>query len=118
MQKHRTEPDRGPVHEHEFARHRDRAPLLERLMHPERFTPAVFRRLDAVGEAAHPVVQQRSAYETCPDIERVDQFPIEPLEAPGLVGANDEITVSSQEPVIEIDDTADEFRREDADATV
>src|SRR5262249_56078990 len=84
----------------------------------ECFAPAVFRRLDAVGEAAHPVVQQRSVDETCPDIERVDQFSIEPLEAPGLVSANDEIDVSFQEAMIEIDDTADEFRREDADPAV
>src|SRR5262249_57037345 len=37
---------------------------------------------------------------------------------PGLVSANDEIDVSFQEAMIEIDDTADEFRREDADAAV
>src|SRR3984893_4658908 len=87
-------------------------------MHPERFAPAVLGRLDAVGEAAHPVVQQRSIDEARPDIERVDQFPIEPLEAPSLVGANDEIGVGSQEPMIEIDHPADEFRWEDADAAV
>src|SRR5207245_7222593 len=56
--------------------------------------------------------------EARPDIERVDQLPIEPLEAPGLVGANDEIGISFQEAVIEVDDTADEFRREDAHAAV
>src|SRR5258705_215534 len=118
MQKYGAEPDRGPVHEYEFARHGNRASLLERPMDPNRFAPAVLRRLDAVGETAHPIVQQRSIDEARPDIEHVDQFPIEPLETPGLIRVNDEISVSLQEAVIEIDHAADELRGEDADAAV
>src|SRR5712691_3328883 len=118
MQEHRAEPDRRAVHEHEFARHRHRSLLLERLMHAERLAPAVFRRLDAVGEAAHAVVEQRPVDEPRPDVEHVDQFPVEPLEAPGLVGVHDEVVVAFQQPVVEVDDAADECRRKDADAAV
>src|SRR5262245_48124950 len=118
MQKHPAEPDRSPVHEYEFARYRNRAFLLERLMHAKGLAPAVFRGLHAVGEAAHPIVQQRPVDETRPDIQNVDQFPIEPLETPGLVGVYDEIGVCFEQAVIEIHHTADEFRREDADASI
>src|ERR1700729_2458799 len=48
VQEHGAKPDRGAIHEHEFARHRHRAFLLERLMHAKRFAAAVFRGLYAV----------------------------------------------------------------------
>src|SRR3954451_2425275 len=118
VQKHGPEPDRGAVHEHEFARDGDRPLLLERLMHPERFAPAVFGGLDAVGQAAHPIVQQRSVDEPSPDIEHVDQFAAEPLEAPRLVSMDDESGVVLEQAMVKIDDAADELRREDANAAV
>ena len=90
MQEHGAEADGGAVHEHELARHRDRAPGLERLMHPEGFLAAVFGRLHPVGDGAHAIVEQRAVDEPCPDIERIDQLAVEPLEAPGLVGMHDE----------------------------
>ena len=48
--------------------------LFQRLVHPEGFLAPVLRRLDAVGDGAHAVVEQRAVDETGPDIERVDQF--------------------------------------------
>ena len=54
---------------------------------------------DPVGDGAHPVVQQRPVDEPRPDVERVDQFAREPLEAPGLVGVHDELVVVVEEPV-------------------
>ena len=70
MQEHAAEPDRGAVHEHEFARHRHRPLLLQRLVHLEGLAPAVFGRLHAVGDGAHPVVEQRPVDEARPDVER------------------------------------------------
>ena len=100
----------------EFARHGDRAARFERLVHPERLAPAVFRRLDAVGEAAHAILEQRAIDEARPDVERVDQFATEPLEAPGLVGVYDQIVVALAQAIVEVDDAADELRRENADS--
>src|ERR1700724_2685388 len=97
------------------ARHRPRAFLLERLVQAERFAPAVFRRLDAIGNAAHAVVEQRRIDEARPDVERVDEIARQPAKTPGFVGVDDEVVVAAQQPVIEIDDAADEFRRENAD---
>src|SRR5947209_6293234 len=90
MQEHRTEPDRRAIHEDEFARHRDRTHLLERLVDAERLAPTVLRRLDAIGEAAHPVVQQWPIDEARPDVEGGRQFAGESFETPGLIGMNDE----------------------------
>src|SRR4029078_11799057 len=87
-------------------------------MHPERFAPTVFGRLDAVGQTAHPIVQQRSIDEPRPDIEHVDQFAAELLEAPGLVGMDYERVVVPEQAMVKIDDPADELRREDANAAV
>ena len=47
---------------------------LQRLVHPERLAPAVFAGLHAVGDGAHPVVEQRPVDEARPDVEDVDQF--------------------------------------------
>src|ERR1700746_108064 len=118
MQKDRTAPNRSPVHEHEFARHRHGASLLERLVHAKRLAPAVFGWFHPVGKATHPIVKQRSIDKARPDIQHVDQFPIESLEAPGLIGVYDEIGVLSEQAVVKIDHAADEFRREDANASV
>src|SRR6185437_3544415 len=82
MQEHGAEADRGAVHEHEFARHRDGAEALESLMDAERLLASVIRRLDPVSNRAHAVVEQRAVNEASPDIERLDQFAIEPPEAP------------------------------------
>src|SRR5271169_5711770 len=89
MQKDGAKPDRGAIHEHEFARHRNRTFLLERLMDAERLTAAVFRGLDAISDSAHPVVEERRIDEARPDIQRVDQIARQPAEAPGLIGVHD-----------------------------
>src|SRR5580704_19533579 len=118
VQKHRTKPDRGAINEHEFARHGDGALLLECLVHTKGFAPAVFRRPYSVGDGAHAIVKERRIDEARPDIERVDQIALELAEAPSLIGVHDEIVVAFEQAVIKIDDAADEFRREDADAAI
>src|SRR5262249_42839351 len=113
-----AEPDRGAIHEHELARHHDRTLLLERLVHSEGLAPAVFRRLDPIGDTAHASLQQRPIDEARPDVEALDQAAAEPLESPGLIGVHDEIVVAAQEAMVEVDHPADELRREDADAAI
>src|SRR3954451_7905357 len=89
MQEHGAKPNGGAIHEYELARHRDRTSLFERLMYAEGLATAVFGRFHAIGEAAHPIVQQRPVNESRPDVERIDHFPAEPAEAPGLIRMHD-----------------------------
>ncbi len=96
MQKHRAEPDRGAVHEHEFARHGHRSFLLEGLVHAKSFAAAIFRRRNAVGDGAHPVVEQRRIDETGPDIERLDQVARQIAKSPGFVSMHDQIVFAAQ----------------------
>ena len=103
VQEHRAQADGGAIHKNELARHRHRALLLERLVHPERFAPAVFRRRHAVGDGPYAVVEERPIDKARPDVERVDQIAGKPAKAPGLVRPHDQILVAMQEAVIEID---------------
>src|SRR5262249_19524621 len=118
MQEHPAEPDRGAIHEHELARHSDWALLAQRLMHAERFAPAIFGRLDPIRYGARAVVEQRAVDEPCPDIERFDQVAVETAKTPGLVGVQDQGIVVLEQPMIEIDHAADEPGRENPNATV
>src|SRR6516165_9213404 len=118
MQEYGAKPDRGAVHEHEFARHRHRSLLLERLVNAKSFAPAIFGWRDAVGDRAHSVVEQRRIDEARPDIERLDQIARQPAEPPSLVGVHDQVVLAAQQPVIKVDDAAHEFRRENSDATI
>ena len=118
MEEYRPKADGRAVHENEFARHHYRPALFQRLVDLEGFLAAVFRRLHAVGHAAHPIVEQGTVDEACPYIERLDQLAAEALEAPDLVGVHDAIVIAGQQTTIEIDHAADETRREDADAAV
>src|SRR5207244_3611483 len=102
----------------EFARHRHRALLPQRLLHLKGLAAAVFAGLDAVGDAADAVLHQRAIDETRPDVQDVDQFARELAKAPGLVGVNNARVVVVAQPIVEIDHAADERRREDADAAV
>src|SRR5262249_7865380 len=54
--------------------------------------------------------------EAGPDVEDVDQLVIEAGEAPGLIGADDAVAIIVLKTAIELDDTTDEARGEDADA--
>src|SRR5580700_2034192 len=116
VQKHPAEPDRRAVHEHEFPRHPHRPLFLQRAVDRKGLATAILRRLHAVGDGALAVVEQRPVDEPRPDVEDIHQLPRQPLEPPGLIGMDDEIAVAGQQAVVEVDDAADEFRREDADA--
>ncbi len=69
MQEHAAEPDRGAVHEDEFARHPDRALFLQRAVHREGLAAAVLGGLHPVGDGALAVVEQRAVDEARPDVE-------------------------------------------------
>src|SRR5262245_171340 len=118
VEKDRAKPNGSPVHEDEFARHRHRAPGLKRLMHAKGFLAAVFGRFHAVGDGTHPIIEKRAIYETCPDIEGIDQLTIEPLETPGLVSVHHEIVIAPQQSAIKVDHAANEARRENAYAAI
>src|SRR5919205_2792513 len=59
VQEHRAESHRGAVHEHELARHRDRALLAQGLVDPEGLASPVLARLDPVRDGAHAILQKR-----------------------------------------------------------
>src|SRR5215217_394301 len=118
VQEDPAEPDRRPIHEDELARHRHRALLPQRHVDLVGLPAAVFGRAHALGDAADPIGQERPVDEAGPDVEDVDQLGRELLEAPDLIGMDDPVAVVVQEPAVEVDDPADEFRREDADAAV
>ena len=71
-------------------------------MHAKSFAAAVFRRCNAVGDGAHPIVEQRRIDEARPDIQRVDEVARQVAKTPGLVGVHDQIVFAVQQPVIEI----------------
>jgi len=74
MKKYCAQANSGAVHEHEFARHRDGAPRLERLVHAKCLLAPILGRFHPVGDCAHAIVEQRSVDEPCPDIKRIDQL--------------------------------------------
>ena len=118
VQEHAAEPDRRPVHEHELLRDRDRPLLLQRLVHREGFSPSIFGGLHLVGDGAHAIVEQRPVDKARPDVEDVDQVLGQPAKAPDLVGVDDPRLVIVEQAAVEVDDAADEGRREDADAAI
>src|SRR5262249_55912873 len=63
-------------------------------------------------------VKQRRIDETRPDIERLDQIARQLAESPSLVSIHDQIVLASQQPMVKVDDAADEFRRKNANAAV
>ena len=85
---------------------------FQRPHHRRDLAPAVFPRLDAVGDGADAVVDQRPVDEAGPDVERVDGRARQIDEAPALVGVDDAAFVAVGEAAIEVDDAADEGGRE------
>src|SRR5262249_39419767 len=118
MQKHPAETDRRAVHEHEFARHPDGPLFPQRAMNPESLASAVFGRLYAVRDGALAVIEQRPIDEPGPDAEDVDEFARQAAEPPGFIGMHHQGLVAMEKAVVQVDHTADEFRRKDADAAV
>src|SRR6202521_873677 len=72
VQKHAAQTDCGAVHEHEFARHRDRALPLQGLVHAEGLAPPVFGWLDSIGDRGDPAVEPRAPDRARPGNEDVD----------------------------------------------
>ena len=113
-----AEADGGAVHEDEFARHFQRPLRLQRAHHREHLAPAIFAGLDAIGDGAHAVVDQRAVDEARPDVQRRDRFARQILEAPDFIGVNDARLVARFQPLIKFDDAADETGGKDADAAI
>ena len=98
-QEHRAEADGGAVHEHELAGHRYPALSAQRLMHLENLAAAVGAGLDAVGDGAHAVVEQRPVDEARPDVQGGDRLRASASrKPPGLVGAGDACVVARLSP--------------------
>src|SRR5262249_29692074 len=89
-----------------------------RAMHLEGFAPTVFRRLDAVGDGAHAIIEQRRVNEARPNVQDVDDLAAEPTKAPSLVSMHYEICIALEQPGVEINDAAHELRGKDTDAAI
>ena len=70
----------------------------ERLLDLPDLAPAVILRRDAVGNGAHPVVEERRVDEPRPDVERIDDLVGEVVEAPALIGVDDAVAVVVRKP--------------------
>ena len=81
-QERAAEANRRPLEKHELARYRQAHAL--RLQRPHALAdlpPSVFRRLDAVGDAAHAIVENGPAHESRPKGHRLGRSGREPGEA-------------------------------------
>src|SRR3712207_7903314 len=63
----RSQADGGAVHEHEFTRDGKLLMRLQALFHLPHLAPAIGLRLDAIGDGADPVVQERRIDEPRPE---------------------------------------------------
>src|SRR5690606_13211664 len=118
MEENPAEPDGRSVHEDELAGNDHRAFLLQDLVDLERFAATVLSWSRAFGDGPLAIVEQRTIDETCPNVHRFDQLLREALEAPGLVGVNDELLVARQQTRVKVDDALDKWRAERPDTAV
>jgi hypothetical protein len=58
--------------------------FLQCLVEVKRFLAAVFRRRDAIGYAAHPVVEHRRVNEPGPDVQGFNEVLGQTAKAPGV----------------------------------
>src|SRR5262249_59600926 len=72
----------------------------------------------AAGDGASRAVRQRRIDKTGQDIVRLDQIARQLAESPSLVSVHDQIVLAAQQPMVKVDDAADEFRRKNANAAV
>src|SRR5208282_3097350 len=82
------------------------------------FLAAIVRRRHAIGDAPHPVVEQRRIDEACPDVQGSGEILCKTAKPPGFIGMHGAGEILMQQSLIEIDDAADKFGRENPDATV
>ncbi len=73
MKKGASKSDRGAIHEHELSRHQHRTLFFQGLVEVKRFLAAVARWRDAIGDAAHPVVEQGRIDEARPNVQGFDE---------------------------------------------
>src|SRR5271166_1837328 len=118
VEKSSAEADRGPIHEHKFARNADGPLLFQGLMHLKGLLAAILAGRYAVCDSAHPVVEQRPVDETGPDIQNFGKLLGQTMETPALVGVECAGEVFVKEALIKIDHAGDESRLENADAAV
>src|SRR3954453_5423239 len=89
MDEYSAKTDGRAIHEDEFARHPDRALLLQCLVHLEGLSASVLGRRHAIGNRSDAIFHERPINEAGPDVERIDQLLGEAVEAPGLIGMDD-----------------------------
>ena len=116
MQEGGAEADGGAVHEHEFARNDDRALFLQRLTHPEGFGPPVLAGRHAVGDRAHPVIEEGTIDEPRPDVQHVHEIVVQTLEPPSAIGLDLSLAIIVGEATEQAHHAGHEARREDAHA--
>src|ERR1700720_4710575 len=118
MQKGASKTDRSAIHEHELARHQHRTLFLQSLVEAKRFLATVFRWRDAIGDAAHPVIEQGSVNEPRPDVQGFDEILGETAKAPGFIGMHGAGEILVEQSLVKVDDAADEFGGENTDAPI
>src|SRR5687767_14663075 len=118
MNEHPPEPYGSAVHEHEVSRHHHRSPCFQRLMHTEGLLSSIVGGLDAAGNGPHSIFHQRAVDEPGPNVQNIDEFFGEALEAPGLIGMHDKRLIAALQAAIKIDHTFHKSSRKNPDASV
>src|SRR5215469_8136627 len=115
VQKHRTQADRGAVHEDEFARRPYPAEAADVAVHALGDGGAIDAARLLLNQAL-AIFQQRAVDKQRPPIEHIDYFPRQIAKPPTFVGMDGKVAITALQRVVEIDDAADEGSLEDADA--
>ena len=110
VQEHRAEPDRGPVHEDEFARRPNAAEPADVAMDGLGYLATVGAAL-LVLDRPLAVVEQWAVDKERPAVQHLDHLAREIAEAPALVGVDREVAVAALQGVVEVDNAAHERRR-------
>src|ERR1700731_2127922 len=118
MQKSAAEAYRRAIHENELARHQLRTPFPQGLVNNKGFLAAILRWRDAICDAPYPVVEEGRVDEPRPNVQGFGEILGETAKAPGFIGMYGAFEIIVQQSLIEIDHAADEFGRENPDATV
>src|SRR5208282_1658174 len=82
------------------------------------FLAAIVRRRHAIGDASHPVVEQRRIDEACPDVQGFGEILCKTAKPPGFIGMHGAGEILMQQSLVEVDDTADKFGGENPDTAV
>src|SRR5262249_23805168 len=116
MKKAGAEPDRGAVHEHEFAGRPDAAKPANVAM------DTLCDRCSVGGaslllDQSLAIFQQWAIDELCPAVQHIDDLTRQIAETPTLISMNGEIAIAVLQGVVEIDDASHKGGAKNANAT-